>query len=86
MSKGALPDWEKYWANFNDLGLLKSKSANLDETLQLIEKEFATKLLSGDHMQILDALEDRLAELERMEKAQAVQSDLFENLTNNSVH
>ena len=85
MIKRSLPDWEKYWANFNDLELLKSKSANLDETLQMIEKEFAAKLLSGDHMQLLDALEDRMAELERMEKAQTVQTDLFENLADNSV-
>ncbi len=85
MNKCSLPDWEKYWANFNDLELLKSKSANLDETLQMIEKEFAAKLLSGDHMQLLDALEDRMAELERMEKAQTVQTDLFENLADNSV-
>ena len=82
MVKRSLPDWEKYWANFDDLELLRFKSANLDDTLQMIEKEFAAKLLSGDHMQLLDALDVRIEELERLEKAQksAVQADLFENI------
>ncbi len=82
MSKRTLPDWDKYWANFKDLSLLKQKSAELDETLKLIEKEFDTKLVSGDHMQIVESLEERIEELERMEQAQktAVQTDLFEDL------
>ena len=82
MAKSALPDWEKYWANFKDAGLLKYKVANLDETLLMIEKEFAAKLLSGDHMQLVDALEERIDELEKIEIAQkgSVQADLFEDL------
>ena len=82
MQKNSLPDWEKYWANFKDLRVLRSKSANLDETLQLIEKEFATKLLSGDHLLLLDALDNRIEEMERLEKAQkgAVQAELFESV------
>ena len=85
MVKSSLPDWGKYWSNFNDVQLLKHKAANLDETLQLIEKEFDTKLLSGDHMLLLDALDDRIDELERLNKAQkaAVQTNLFENYEEN---
>ena len=82
MSRDALPDWEKYWANFKDLGLLRSKIANLDETLLSIEKEFDAKLLSGDHMLLLDALEDRIDELERVERADksVVQQELFQDV------
>lgn len=82
MTHKSLPDWEKYWANFSDLDLLKHKSQNLDETLQIIEKEFATKLMSGDHMQIVYTLEDRIDELERCERAEksSVQADLFDKV------
>lgn len=82
MYKNTLPDWEKYWANFQDRNLLLYKADNLDETLQLIEKEFNTKLLSGDHIMILDALDDRIDELERVETVQrkVVQTNLFEDV------
>ncbi|MBN1481779.1 hypothetical protein EH223_05500 [candidate division KSB1 bacterium] len=82
MYKHTLPDWEKYWANFDDKNLLLQKADNLDETLQLIEKEFDKKLLSGDHMMILDALDDRIDELNRIETAKrtVVQTNLFENV------
>lgn len=82
MVKSILPDWEKYWENFKDVDLLRFKSGNLDETLTMIEKEFATKLMSGDHMQIVASLEDRIEELERVQRAEkhAVQADLFEGL------
>ena len=82
MAKTHLPDWEKYWANFKDLNVLRTKSANLDDTLQLIEKEFATKLLSGDHLMLLSAMEDRIEELEKEEKASkgVVQTDLFDGM------
>lgn len=82
MSKRTLPDWDKYWANFNDLDVLRQKSTDLDETLQLIEKEFDTKLMSGDHMQIVASLEDRIDELERTEQAKksAVQTNLFDDM------
>lgn len=82
MKKNGLPDWEKYWSNFNDKEQLLYKSDNLDETLQLLEQEFDTKLLSGDHMLILDALDYRINELERMEtsKKNAMQTSLFDDL------
>ena len=82
MVKSILPDWEKYWDNFNDLSLLRAKANNLDETLNLLEKEFAVKLMSGDHMQIIAALEDRIEQLERVQRAEkhVVQADLFEGL------
>ncbi len=83
MAKSTLPDWEKYWENFQDLNLLKHKANNLDETLNLLEKEFAVKLMSGDHLQIVAALEERIEELERRQRAEkhAVQADLFEGLS-----
>ena len=82
MSKHILPKWEKYWANFTDLAVLRAKAANLDDTLQLIEKEFSVKLMSGDHLMLLAALEDRIEELEKTEKALkgVGQTNLFENI------
>ncbi len=82
MAKKTLPDWDKYWANFKDLELLRDKATNLDETLQLIEKEFAVKLMSGDHLMLLSSLDDRIEALEKEERAlkSAVQTDLFENM------
>ena len=82
MTKKLLPDWEKYWSNFRDLSLLREKSDNLDDTLQLIEQEFATKLLSGDHLQLVDALDDRIDELERLAAAEksSVQTSLFDEI------
>ena len=83
MVKSILPDWEKYWENFKDLNLLRHKSNNLDETLMMIEKEFATKLMSGDHMQIVASLEERIEELERVQRAEkhVIQADLFEGVS-----
>jgi hypothetical protein len=83
MVKSSLPDWGKYWENFKDLDLLKLKSSNLDETLTMIEKEFGTKLMSGDQMQIVTSLEERIDELERVQRAEkhVFQADLFEGLT-----
>lgn len=80
MPKSTLPDWEKYWENFTDLNLLRNKLSNLDETLQYLEKEFATKLMSGDHIQIITYLEERIEQLEHNEKIEnsVVQADLFE--------
>ena len=78
--KRHLPNWNKYWSNFTDLDLLRYKSSNLDETLELLEKEFATKLMSGEQMQLITELEDRIAELERIEREEkrSVQGSLFE--------
>ena len=82
MAKKKLPDWDKYWTNFKDLNVLKYKAANLDETLQLIEKEFAVKLLSGDHLMLLSAMEDRIEHLENQEKTLkgVVQTNLFDGI------
>jgi hypothetical protein len=83
MVKSILPDWDKYWENFKDLNLLRQKSNNLDETLMMIEKEFAAKLMSGDHMQIVASLEERIEVLERVVRAEkhVIQTDLFEGLS-----
>lgn len=82
MAKNHLPNWEKYWENFSDLEVLREKANNLDETLRLLEKEFAVKLMSGDHMQIIAALEERIDELERRQRAaqRVVQTDLFDQM------
>ena len=81
MAKKLLPDWEKYWANFKDAHVLRDKAENLDETLRMIENEFAVKLMSGDHLMLLSALEDRIVNLEKEEKALkgVVQAELFED-------
>ena len=80
MSKKGLPDWMIYWEKSSDLKKLREKSNNLDETLRGIESEFGCKLLSGDHMQIISALEDRIDDLESSQsgKESGVQADLFE--------
>ncbi len=82
MSK-KLPDWSTYWRRYNDLATLQKKSNDLDETLQGLETEFECKLLSGDHIQIITALEERIEELEKIKQDSAnspygVQASLFE--------
>jgi len=69
MSKTKMADWETYWSQFDDLNLLQSKSSNLDDTLVEIQQKFDRKLLSGDQLQIIGTLEERIEELERLPKA-----------------
>ncbi len=69
MSKTKMTDWETYWSQFDDLNLLQSKSSNLDDTLVEIQQKFDRKLLSGDQLQIIGTLEERIEELERLPKA-----------------
>jgi len=79
MSK-RLPDWTTYWGRYSDLALLQKKSVELDDTLKGIEEEFQCKLLSGDHIQIITALEERIDELEEAQAKSpyGVQANLFE--------
>lgn len=74
-----LPGWSAYWAQYTDLAQLKKRYDNLDDTLHLLEKEFQCKLLSGDHVQIITGLEDRIDELEQIYQAQGagLQAELF---------
>ncbi len=79
MGKSFKTDWAEYWEQFSDLDLLQYKSFNLDETLQEIEKEVGFKLLSGDQMQIIEALEERISELSKLSKKKsAYQVSLFD--------
>jgi len=64
-----MTDWETYWSQFDDLNLLQSKSSNLDDTLVEIQQKLDRKLLSGDQLQIIVSLEERIEELERLPKA-----------------
>lgn len=64
-----MTNWETNWSQFDDLDLLQCKSLNLDDTLVEIQQKLDRKLLSGDHWQIIDSLEDRIEELEHLRKA-----------------
>jgi len=81
MNKPRLPGWGTYWTKFNDLSLLRKRYANLDSTFKMLEKEFDCKLVSGDHIQIIAGLEDRIEDLKNTLAAQSagVQAELFEN-------
>ncbi len=78
-SKKRLPEWNAYWEKYTDLAQLKKRYDNLDDTLHLLEKEFQCKLLSGDHVQIITTLEERIDELEKLYQAQGagLQAELF---------
>jgi len=80
VSRNDKTDWVAYWGRFKDLDVLQYKSFNLDETLQEIEEEVGFKLMSGDQMQILTALEDRIRELAAGSKRKGmdVQVSLFD--------
>jgi hypothetical protein len=79
MNKVFRNDWVHYWARFDDLMLLQKKSTNIDETLLEIEGELDIKLLSGDQMQVLDALENRIKEMSKHRKpASSMQTSLFD--------
>ena len=56
--------WNKYWEKYYDLEELTQMSDDIDSTLRAIELEQRRKLLSGDHLLIISALEDRIEELE----------------------
>ena len=79
MNKLFRNNWADYWARFSDVGLLQGKSANIDSTLLEIEKELGIKLLSGDQLQVIDALEERLKSVKKRGKtSNALQTSLFE--------
>lgn len=56
--------WNKYWEKYDDLEELDHMSEDIDSTLQGIELGLNRKLLSGDHLLIISALEERIEELE----------------------
>ena len=58
--------WNKYWEKYDDLEELDQMSSDIDSTLQGIEMGLNRKLLSGDHLLIISALEERIEELEAM--------------------
>jgi hypothetical protein len=58
--------WNKYWEKYDDLEELDQMSDDIDSTLQGIELGLNRKLLSGDHLLIISALEERIEELEAM--------------------
>ena len=80
MSRQALPNWDKYWARFHDRDELLNIADNIDDLLLRIEKEYSVKLLSGDHMMLIDALEERIDDLEKLAAAKEspLQASLFE--------
>lgn len=80
MSHSKLPNWQKYWSKINNINELQLKSSEIDETLKNIENEFNCKLMSGDHLLIIEALENRIEELKSqltIHKS-GIQADLFE--------
>lgn len=81
MSRQALPNWEKYWAKFQDRDELLDIVDNIDDQLIRIEKEYGVKLLSGDHLMLIDALEERIDDLEKLAVAKdsPLQASLFED-------
>ncbi len=80
MSRQALPNWDKYWARFHDRDELLNIADNIDDQLVRIEKEYGVKLLSGDHMMLIDALEERIDDLEKLATAKEspLQASLFD--------
>ncbi len=80
MSYSKLPDWQKYWSKFKDINELQLRSSDIDETLKSIEKEFDCKLMSGDHLLIIEALENRIEEVKNRlsNHKSGIQADLFE--------
>lgn len=81
MSRQALPNWDKYWARFHDRDELLDIADNIDDLLVRIEKEYGVKLLSGDHMMLIDALEERIGDLEKLAvaKESPLQASLFDD-------
>jgi hypothetical protein len=80
MAKPYKTNWASYWDQFDNLDELQSKSFNLDDTLLEIEKSTGCKLLSGDQMQIIMALEDRIREVSKRsgKNALSAQYSLFD--------
>ncbi len=74
MNKSYRSNWAAYWEQFDNLDELQSFSFNLDDTLLEIEKSTGCKLLSGDQMQIIMALEERIREVSK--RSAASRSDL----------
>lgn len=58
--------WNKYWEKYENLEELNHMCEDIDSTLQAIELGLNRKLLSGDHMLIISALEKRINKLETM--------------------
>ncbi len=80
MSRSLRSDWVAYWARYSNLNELENKSFQLDDTLREIEAEVGCKLMSGDQMQIIMALEDRIRELAKtgQRSAASAQINLFD--------
>lgn len=62
-------NWKQYWQKYDNLKKLQKMSENMDDTLHRIEKESGKKLMAKDHMEIIMALEDRIAELDSVQYA-----------------
>ena len=62
-------NWKQYWKKNDSLKKLLKMFDDMDETLHRIEKELGKKLLAKDHLEIIMALEDRIAELESIQNA-----------------
>ena len=80
MAKPMRTDWVAYWDQFQNLDELQYKSFHLDETLVEIEQRAGCKLLSGDQMQVIMALEERIRELSKSsdKSALSAQYSLFD--------
>jgi hypothetical protein len=63
---GNTTNWQAYWQKYENPDILNQKSDNMDDTLREIESKLERKLLSGDHIQIISALEERIEELEQL--------------------
>ncbi len=78
MARKNLTDWQQYWSKYSNVHELKKMAANFDDTLDHLEKELGERLLSGDHILIIEALENRIETLENRQPVDAEnQGELF---------
>jgi predicted kinase len=73
-----LTEWQAYWSRYSNIQELKQMAANFDDTLDHLEKEMGERLLSGDHILIIEALENRIEDLENSQPVDTeAQGELF---------
>ncbi|MBD3384244.1 hypothetical protein GF407_04880 [candidate division KSB1 bacterium] len=78
MARKNLSEWQAYWSRYSNIQELKKMAANFDDTLDHLENEMGERLLSGDHILIIEALENRIVDLENSQPVDTeAQGELF---------